>query len=201
MPLDTAQSERTINIEVRTNGSIIPGGRLFVALQWWFSTWVVPSGGRIRTSLYPINPIEEREAMNHDTRTKHATADESRMSFLWPQAGAPLPAVSDWIRMQQELVDTVQQFSQEAMTMVRNDMEVSSDAMRRLMLAKTAEEISACQRDMVDLISSKYFEQWLKLGNEMQSLFSKAATKAKHNAEAAAEPSTVEVHTRSRKAA
>jgi len=91
--------------------------------------------------------------------------------FAWPQAGM---SVGEWFKIQQELVAMTAKFGQEATQLVSKDVELATDVMRRLMLAKTPEELAATQRDMFELVSSKYFEQWLKLGGEMKALLGKA---------------------------
>ena len=107
--------------------------------------------------------------------------------FAWPQAGTAMSSMGEWFKIQQELVAMTAKFGQEATQLLSSDVELASDVMRRLMVAKTPEELAATQRDMFELVSSKYFEQWLKLGEEMKALFAKAGVPTPEGTAPAAE--------------
>lgn len=95
--------------------------------------------------------------------------------FAWPKAGAAVPGMSDWVRVQQELLAATMAFGQGAMATAQSDVALVSDVMRKLMLVKTPEEFAAWQRDMSEFVGSKYFEQWTKFGEQVQGIFAKAA--------------------------
>jgi hypothetical protein len=111
--------------------------------------------------------------------------------FAWPKAGMgmpampALPAMGEWMRIQQESMAMLAKFSQEAASMLASDMAMGADVARRLMSAKTPEEFVATQRDMTELMGSKYYEQWMKLGEEMKGLFAELGGKAHQMAESA----------------
>jgi len=108
--------------------------------------------------------------------------------FAWPKAamGMPaMPAMGEWVRIQQESMAMLAKFGQEATSMLASDMALGADVARRLMLAKTPEEFAATQRDMFELMGSKYYEQWMKLGEEMKGLFAGLGGKAQQMAESA----------------
>jgi len=98
--------------------------------------------------------------------------------MAWPQAGFPTEAMSDWLRTQQEALAAAMQFGQEMLLSAHKEIEAGGGIMQRMMTAKTPEDFFACQRDMVELVSSTCFEQSLKLTERMQTLFAKAAPAA-----------------------
>lgn len=105
--------------------------------------------------------------------------------FAWPKTGTTVPTMGDWIRIQQDVTKAATEFGQSAMAMAKTDMVLGGDVTRRLMQVKTPEEFAAWQRDMFELVNSKYFEQWTKFGEQVRAAF------AKTTAPAAAEPATI----------
>lgn len=98
--------------------------------------------------------------------------------FAWPKTGAMVPDMANWVRIQQDMATAAMEFGQRMATMAKTDLALGGDVLRRLMMAKTPEELAAWQSDMLALVSSKYFEQWIKLGEQVQQTFAKAATPA-----------------------
>jgi hypothetical protein len=99
-------------------------------------------------------------------------------AFAWPTAGAAMPDMSHWLSIQQEMLAAATKFSQDVVATAKSDAELGGEVMRRLMTSKTPEEFAASQRDMFELVGSKYFEQWMKFGEQIQAVFAKAVTPA-----------------------
>lgn len=98
--------------------------------------------------------------------------------FARPKTGAMVPDMANWVRIQQDMATAAMEFGQRMATMAKTDLALGGDVLRRLMMAKTPEELAAWQQDMLALVSSKYFEQWIKLGEQVQQTLAKAATPA-----------------------
>ena len=125
--------------------------------------------------------------MAHATKTTTAPepGSPSFRPFVWPQAGRAISAMDEMLHIQTEMIGLATRFGQEAATMMSSDFELATAALRRLVAAKSPEEFAATQRDMVELISAKYFEQWLKLGEEMKELLVKSGGQASRAMDAA----------------
>jgi hypothetical protein len=91
--------------------------------------------------------------------------------FGWPKTGMAVPDMSNWVRIQQDMAKAGMEFGQRMAAMAKSDLELSGNVLRRLMQAKTPEELVAWQRDMLELVSSKYFEQWMTLGEQVRGFF------------------------------
>ena len=113
--------------------------------------------------------------MTQDMKKFFAGLGFGENAFEWPKAGAGMPAMGDWVRIQQDLAKAAMEFGQSAMAMAKTDMAVSGDVSRRLMQVKTPEEFAAWQRDMFELVNSKYYEQWTKFGEQVKAAFTKTA--------------------------
>jgi hypothetical protein len=133
--------------------------------------------------------------MAQDIKSMFAKMGFGDNVFAWPKAGGamPMPDMGNWVRTQQEIFAAFTKFSQDAVTRAKSDAELGGEVMRRLMAAKTPEEFAATQRDMFELVSSKFFDQWTKFGEQMQTAFAKTTVPA-----VAAEVETV---TKAKKAA
>ena len=126
--------------------------------------------------------------MTQDMKKFFAGMGFGENAFAWPKAGATMPAMGDWVRIQQDLAKAAMEFGQSAMTMAKTDMAVGGDVMRRLMQVRTPEEFAAWQRDMLELVNAKYFEQWTKFGEQVQVAFTKTATPAEVEPEIVTKP-------------
>jgi len=116
--------------------------------------------------------------MAQDMNSMLAKMGFGNSAFAWPKAGAAMPGMTDWLRIQQEMLAAATKFSQEIVATAKSDAELGGDVMRRLMTAKTPEEFAATQRDMFELVGSKYFEQWMKFGEQIQGVFAKTVATA-----------------------
>ena len=111
-------------------------------------------------------------------KTAFPTFEFGKLPAAWTQATAPTAIMTEWLAMQQKLFALTAKFGQEAAAMMDADFKLASEVMRRLVMTTTPDEFAATQRDMFELMSSKYFEQWLKLGDEFKTLFTETGTKA-----------------------
>lgn len=116
--------------------------------------------------------------MTERMKSKPAGTGSGLFPFAWPQAEFPMQAATDWVGTQQKMFAAAAKVTQEALAIVHKEVEAGSGILVRMMSAKTPEEFVACQRDLVELMSSNYFEQMVKFGEQMQSQFAKEATGA-----------------------
>ena len=117
--------------------------------------------------------------MTQDMKSTFAGLGFGNNPFAWPKGGAAIPGIGDWLRIQQDMATAAMEFGQRAIETVQADAKLGSEAVQRLMLAKTPEDFSAWQRDVFELMSSRYIEQWTKFGEQMQGAFAKTLASAK----------------------
>jgi len=98
--------------------------------------------------------------------------------FGWPKYDFKTPPMGNWLKLQQEFVSAMAQLGQETMASAGGEIEAASGVMQRLMQAKTPEEMVACERDLFELMTGKYFEQMMRVAERLQKLFAQVATQA-----------------------
>jgi hypothetical protein len=115
----------------------------------------------------------EELVMTERMKSKPAGAGSGLFPLAWPQTEFPMQAMTDWVGTQQKMFAALTKMTQEAMAIAQKEAEAGRGILVRMMSVKTPEEFVACQRDLVELMSSNYFEQMMKLGEQMQSRLAK----------------------------
>ncbi len=111
--------------------------------------------------------------MTERMKSKPAGTGSGLFPFAWPETELPMQAMTDWVGTQQKMFAAMSKMTQEAVTIAQKEAEAGRGILVRMMSAKTPEEFVACQRDLVELLSSNYFEQMVKFGEQVQSQFAK----------------------------
>jgi hypothetical protein len=110
---------------------------------------------------------------------------KSGNAFRWPMAQFGLPALEGWIDGQQRLLADATKVGQELMAISTNSMHLALGMTQRMMAARTPEEFLACQRDLLELVTAKYFEQVMKVTDRMETVLApNEARAAKHHEDA-----------------
>ena len=103
--------------------------------------------------------------------------------FTWSVGEMPTVDATQWLRTQLELLAAAVQFGQEAMRRAHTEIETAGGIMLRMATARTAEDVVACQRDMIELVSAAYFEQMVALGQRMHGALTSETEKKREPAE------------------
>lgn len=103
------------------------------------------------------------------TKSKAAGTATGLFPLVWPQSEFPMQAMTDWVGSQQKMFAAVSKLMQETITIAHKEVEAGGSILVRMMSAKTPEELVACQRDLFELMSANYFEQMIKLGEQVRS--------------------------------
>lgn len=102
------------------------------------------------------------------TKSKATGTGTGLFPLAWPQGEFPMQAATDWVGGQQKMFAAVSKLMQETIAIAHKEVEAGSSILVRMMTAKTPEEFVACQRDLFELMSANYFEQMIKLGEQVR---------------------------------
>ncbi len=121
--------------------------------------------------------------VNVRTGAARPGAAKAGAALGWPMAEFPIQTMDEWASTQFKLLADATQVGQELMSIASSGMHVGIGVMQRMMAARTPNELVACERDLLELVTSKYFEQVMRIAERMQSTFTPAAAKAAKHVE------------------
>lgn len=97
--------------------------------------------------------------------------------FTWPMGLSLAETVLGWMDIQQKFFAAATEASRQVWTTAHKEVETGNGIVRRVLTAQSPTEAVAAQRDLVELMSSVYFEQLTTLGKQFSQFVEQTTAK------------------------